>query len=564
MDGVRRRIATLLAGLSFWAIAGGCLASDFTLERLNGSEAVDQNQVVSGALQANFQSTSRDEIVASSDAPHWWRLVVHDSVAHMDAPQLVLSHPSRKVAELWQPGETTPIRRTSHDVGRGGGLLRYHVFPLVPGLKAGDVLYLRVSAPTWTPSEVSIVPLEEVHLSELRFARYRTAVLVALAMTSLLAFGFFVALSERGYAYLGLTLLAQLAKLMIDGGEIAIWPWLAEVAVDRRTNILISTAAVLAGLRFVVFFLCLPQQQPRIARALTVCSAMLGGLLLLSLVQVWPASAYFGNTTMLIAFLLVAVAGVRALRRRLREAFYLLLAWAPVMAVLVATVGGYQGWWPMHEWIEPALPAGLASGGIGLLLGLTDRLHQLRKDRDAAQLRWKTDRLTGAITRDAVEEMLNERIQRSFSLGVPLSVIFIDIDRFKEINDQHGHAVGDAAIRIVAARARNWLQAEHLIARFGGDEMLVVLYGCGMAETYDLADKLRLAVTEHPLAIDKVKLRVSLSMGVSELQEGDTVQSLLQKADVALYQSKEGGRSRVTGFVAEVSRIASSGAEVNP
>ncbi|MET4727964.1 diguanylate cyclase (GGDEF)-like protein [Lysobacter enzymogenes] len=119
-------------------------------------------------------------------------------------------------------------------------------------------------------------------------------------------------------------------------------------------------------------------------------------------------------------------------------------------------------------------------------------------------------------------------------------------------------------IRIVAARARNWLKAEHLIARFGGDEMLVVLYGCGMADAYDLADKLRLAVTEHPLAIDKVKLRVSLSMGVSELQEGDTVQSLLQKADVALYQSKAGGRSRVTGYVAEVSRIASSGAEVNP
>ncbi|ALN64566.1 diguanylate cyclase domain protein [Lysobacter antibioticus] len=553
MEGFRRQIGRVLALVALWTFATGGWAADFRLERLDASSALPPEQIVAGARDSDFRSVGTAELVNPTGAPRWWRVTLLRSVADTELPQLVFTHPSRKTIELWQPGASAPFRRASHDPqSRGARSTRFHVFGLEPDLQAGDVLYLRVTSKTRTPSVLSIVPLADVYEAELAHVRYRTSVLVALALISVLAFGYFIALSERGYVYLGLTLAAQLSKLMIDGGEIAQWPWLAEMAADRRAGIVISTAAVLTGIRFIAFFLGLSQHQPRIARALNVCSALLGGLLLISVIQVWPISAYFGNTVMLAAFSIVAIAGLRALRRHQREALYLLIAWAPVMAILVAVVGGYQAWWPMTDWIESSLPAGLAFSGFGLFLGLTDRLRQLRKDRDAAQQRWTFDRLTGVITRDAVEVMLLEQMKRAVRYRQPLAVIFIDIDRFKEINDRYGHVVGDDAIRIVAMRARNWLRAEHLIARYGGDEMLVVLYGQDQRAAVEVAESLRMAVTLHPMSMQGLQLPVTLSMGVADLQAGDTLTDLLNRADAALYQSKMNGRNRVTAHSAVV------------
>lgn len=552
MEGIRQRIAIVLAALALWAVAGVALASDFRLERLESSSVLAPDQIVSGGRDRDFRPVGSDEVVASVTIPQWWRLVLTTSVTNTEVPQLVLTHPNRKTVELWQPGDAAPLRRITHDPEGGRRTSRFHVFPLAAGLRAGDVLYLRVTAASQTPSVVSIAPMEEVHQEDLAFVRYRTSVLVALALIAVLAFGYFFALSERGYVYLGLTLLAQLIKLMIDGGEIGQWPWLAQMAGDRRAGIVISTAAVLTGLRFIVFFLRLPQRQPRVAQALNVCSALLGGLLLVSVIRVWAVSAYFGNTVMLAAFAIVAIAGFRALLRRQREAFYLLLAWAPVMVILVALVGAYQAWWPITNWIESSLPAGLAFSGFGLFLGLTDRLHQLRKDRDAAQQRWTFDRLTGVITRDAIEGMLLEQMERAFRMGQPLSVVYIDIDRFKDINDRYGHAAGDEAIRIVALRARNWLNPGHLIARYGGDEMLVVLYDHDQSAAAEVAEELRLAVTQNPLSIQGHRMQITLSMGVADLALGDTLQQFLNRADAALYQSKTDGRARVTVYSAIV------------
>ncbi|WP_223619007.1 diguanylate cyclase [Lysobacter sp. ESA13C] len=553
MEGFRKHITNALALLALWLVATGAMGADFRLERLESSSAISSERIIDGTRDRDFRSVSSTEIVNPTAAPQWWRLVLERSVADTELPQLVFTHPNRKTIELWQPGQATPQRRATLDAeGRGVRPSRFHVFALAPTLRAGDILYLRVASATRTPAAVSIAPFGQVYEAELAHVRYRTSVLVALALISVLAFGYFIALSERGYAYLGLTLAAQLAKLTIDGGEIGQWPWLAEMAADRRANIVISTAAVLAGVRFIAFFLGLPQHQPRVARALDICSMLLGGLLCVSVIQVWSVSAYFGNSVMLAAFAIIAIGGFRALRRRQREALYLLIAWAPVMAILVALVGGYQAWWPMTDWIESSLPAGLAFSGFGLFLGLTDRLRQLRKDRDTAQQRWTFDKLTGVITRDAVEVMLLEQMDRALRFKHPLAVIFIDIDRFKEINDRYGHSAGDDAIRVVALRARNWLRTEHLIARYGGDEMLVLLYNHDQFAALQVAEDLRLAVTQHPLAVQGQLVPVTLSMGVADMQPGDTLTDLLNRADAALYQSKMNGRSRVTahGIVA--------------
>ncbi|QWP77485.1 diguanylate cyclase [Lysobacter sp. K5869] len=532
-------------------LVGSAHAASLRLERLD-RQGAQPDEVLAGAYDQEFRKVDGTSIVIPRPAPQWWRVVLGDLPADRALPQLVLSPPNQKRLEVWQPGERVPANRTAF--GPESELLhsaRALVVPLNAGLKPGDVLYLRITSPNLIASELSVEPMATVHAGDVQYAQFRASVLVALFIVALISFGYFAALREHGYAYLGITLLAQLANLMIEGGEIRVFPALAEFAMDRRTNIVINTAAVLTGIRFLMFFLQLQVQQPRVARLLNVCSALLGGLLLISVIHVTTFSAYFGNTVMLVAFGGIAVAIFRALRRRQLDAMYLLLAWAPVMVVLVAMVGGYQNWWAMPGWAIDGFPIGLAASGLGLMLGLTARLEQLRVDRDAAQRRWTYDKLTGVITRDAVEDMLRINIEKAHAAGSPLSVVFVDIDHFKSINDLYGHSAGDEALRIVALRIRNWLPTGHLVARYGGDEMLLVLIGLHQSEALVLAGALRETVSRNPLAIDGATVPLGLSMGVADLRPGDSSETLLRRADEALYRSKAEGRARVTGYGGE-------------
>ncbi|MFD0321965.1 GGDEF domain-containing protein [Lysobacter gummosus] len=359
--------------------------------------------------------------------------------------------------------------------------------------------------------------------------------------------GYAISLRQRGYAFLALTLVAQVITLAIEGGEVRSIEWLLSVAQDRRTNILLNTAAVLASVRFLMFFLNLPAMQPRVARLLDVCCVILFGIIALSTVQVWYVTALIGNLVLLVVIGAILKAIVSAMRQRLREAFFLLIAWAPLMMVLVVKVGGLQRWWPSFDWLEFAYPFAMTFGGIGLFFGLTDKLHQLRRDHDTARHRASHDGLTGVMSRTALDEALRNAVEEAHRTGRPLSVVFFDVDRFKTINDEHGHATGDEVLRIVALRTRNRLRAMDLCGRYGGDEMLIGLIDAPIDEALKLAEHLRAAVSDGPVAIDGKRLHIGLSLGVAQLRNGETLEQLLKRADAALYASKANGRGRVTG-----------------
>jgi diguanylate cyclase (GGDEF)-like protein len=131
--------------------------------------------------------------------------------------------------------------------------------------------------------------------------------------------------------------------------------------------------------------------------------------------------------------------------------------------------------------------------------------------------------------------------------GMPLSVVFFDIDHFKRINDEHGHPVGDQSLRLVATRTRGKLRKHDFLGRYGGDEMLVILPGTALDDALTVAEHLREAVNNRPLTIDGRVIDTSLSLGVAQLGVGETFERLLERVDTALYSSKSAGRDRVTG-----------------
>ena len=174
---------------------------------------------------------------------------------------------------------------------------------------------------------------------------------------------------------------------------------------------------------------------------------------------------------------------------------------------------------------------------VALVLSrLLDRLERLSR----------YDALTGLLNRRAIDELLVQEEQRARRLKGRLSVLMIDIDHFKRINDNQGHALGDRALAHVAAVLRSQLREIDHLARWGGEEFLAVLSATSAAEAQVMAERLCDRVRNLPLVNDDLHLALSASIGVAEWQGPDEpVARLLARADAALYQAKSHGRDQV-------------------
>jgi diguanylate cyclase (GGDEF)-like protein len=161
------------------------------------------------------------------------------------------------------------------------------------------------------------------------------------------------------------------------------------------------------------------------------------------------------------------------------------------------------------------------------------------------------DALTGLLNRRAFEEALDAEVQRSRRLGEPFSVLMIDADHFKEINDREGHAAGDRALQHLGTLLAAHMRDIDRVGRYGGEEFVVLLPGTARHEALVTAERLREKVQGLPPRWQERALPLTISIGVSKWRgDGDDVASLLARADAALYQAKEAGRNCVAVGVA--------------
>jgi diguanylate cyclase (GGDEF)-like protein len=152
------------------------------------------------------------------------------------------------------------------------------------------------------------------------------------------------------------------------------------------------------------------------------------------------------------------------------------------------------------------------------------------------------DPLTGMLNRNALQTRVAELVQQAAILREPVALVVGDLDNFKAINDGHGHAAGDAVLKDVAYRMRKALRAYDLAYRLGGEEFLVVQPGADGAAAADVAEALRRAIADEPIA----GLLVTISFGVSASAPGQfDYDAVFSEADLALYRSKQDGRNRV-------------------
>jgi diguanylate cyclase (GGDEF)-like protein len=171
------------------------------------------------------------------------------------------------------------------------------------------------------------------------------------------------------------------------------------------------------------------------------------------------------------------------------------------------------------------------------------------------------DSLTGLLNHAEIFGMLERELERARRERRSLSVILADIDHFKRVNDSLGHLYGDEALREVARRLQSKLRAYDGVGRYGGEEFLLVLPACDLPGAMQRANDLRLAIADAPVVSGGVEKAITISMGiaVSECIGVKEVETLVSRADAALYTAKNNGRNRVEYFVGE----AATGTGVN-
>jgi diguanylate cyclase (GGDEF)-like protein len=151
------------------------------------------------------------------------------------------------------------------------------------------------------------------------------------------------------------------------------------------------------------------------------------------------------------------------------------------------------------------------------------------------------------MNRRAFAALMHSELARCIRHGYPLSFALLDIDHFKQVNDTRGHGVGDRVIASMGDLLRNQLRRSDLAARWGGEEFVVAYTSTDMAGARIAAERLREAVEAHVIADDAgERVPVTASIGVATLNRGESFDSLVDRADRAMYASKTSGRNRVT------------------
>ena len=203
---------------------------------------------------------------------------------------------------------------------------------------------------------------------------------------------------------------------------------------------------------------------------------------------------------------------------------------------------------------EGALLSGAAEQSVAFLpamihvlgVGLGFLVLHVERNEAEAQASALTDPLTGCANRRAFSARIADELARLPRGGEPFAVVLADIDRFKLVNDTHGHGVGDQVIQHLAAVLQGDVRPGDLVARLGGEEFCVLARGATLDAAETLAQRMASRLRERPVAAGTATLAITASFGVAAARPGESWEALFARADQALYASKHAGRDRVT------------------
>jgi diguanylate cyclase (GGDEF)-like protein len=304
----------------------------------------------------------------------------------------------------------------------------------------------------------------------------------------------------------------------------------------------LQSAFLMSALLFLVLFsrslLRVPLHSPRLDWANRLLLALIGALLVLAPFHDYAVLVRPISLAVLWAMAMVLAMGFTAWRAGEPTARYYLFAWSAFVAGVVAYMLKSFGLLPHGFLTQYGFQIGTVFEFILLSVALGIRVQQLRQQS-------RTDALTGLANRSRFDELI-EAAFAQHGATAPLALLVIDVDHFKRVNDEYGHAVGDRVLQRVADSLRKAMQGPQEACRYGGEEFAILLPRTDLARACAVAEALRAAIID-----DRREPAVSISIGVACTAGARFAdpRALFRAADEALYAAKRGGRNRVVSAV---------------
>jgi diguanylate cyclase (GGDEF)-like protein len=561
-----RNWVVLLGLLGMGACATSAVADtpEFTIGLLPAALSdAPAAQLSSGALDARFAPYDAAEARQRSGSV-WLRVTplqastakeasAVQAVPGADMPVLVVHRGRQAQLQVYAHGEYTarprlaalPQFRAAQD----------EIFALPTGSAAGQAMYVRVTA-GWSGSEqlrFSLGTLGDTLARGTGDARIIALSFGALLAMSLAALTIWTLLADRVFLLYGLLFSTQALFVVYLSGQGFHWPLLGYAApLNSLAWNLPSTLGGAASCLLARELADLQRYAPRIYRILGGFAYAFVALIAANLLKLLGLSAAVNAVGNL---LFIACAGVTlagaflAWRRGSSAAGWFLVAWTLLEAFTIVAalrllfVPGAPGGHLLNYY---GLPLSMVAAAILIALGVADRLREQRLALSEAEKRAQTDALTGVLNRRSLIERLDAACLRAQARGLPIAVLFIDLDHFKQINDSFGHQAGDACLRAIIEPIHAELRQSDVIGRFGGEEFVVLLSSADAAAARPIAQRILERVGNVRVEGYGQTIRLTCSIGVAASDAlGVWGEHLIAHADAAVYVAKRLGRNQV-------------------
>jgi two-component system, sensor histidine kinase LadS len=515
--------------------------------------------VTGGALDARF-GTYDPRGSHRLTVPLWFRLTAPVVAEKGASPVLLVRAGMDQSIALYARQDGRTVTLTPATVVPNFGGAEDSVYALPPGLDAEAPLYARIArfgrATTDVHFSTSTLPrvLADAGAHQ-RIIALCFGALMAMAFSTLLVR--FV-LTDRLYPLYGTLFSLQALYLAYFSGQGFRWPLLALARPfsSYAWNIPVAISAAAAAL-FVREFANIRLFSPKVYRVFGWLALGFVVLAAANLLRVIPGFsiviATAGNLMFVVSALFTLIVSFLAWRSGNRAAGWFLIAWGLLCSfqILTALRLLYTRADDAQGLLYYGLAPSMVAAAVLIALGTSDRVRQQTLALTDAERRAQTDPLTGVLNRRSLIERLDGACMRAKARGHPISVLFIDLDHFKQINDSYGHAAGDACLAGVIAPIHAELRQSDVIGRYGGEEFVVILNGADAVAARPIAERICRRVAEVRIDGFGAPIHLTCSIGVAA---SDTLgvwgQHLIAHADTAQYAAKRSGRNQVQAAVA--------------
>jgi diguanylate cyclase (GGDEF)-like protein len=521
--------------------------ADYLIE---GEVALDFDEAMARQRAGGFEpetKTAPDFGIGSN--PVWLHLSIENDTGKaeeryfvggmtwLDRVDVFLLHPDGSRREIHSGDELPDAPGLTPGMG--------YAFPL--NFPAGhSELFLRVASVD--PMAIPVELLSHGHFDQRRlltgyYYGFFFGFLLALGIYNLLLFA---GTRERSYLYYSLALLSILFCNIAYTGHGAGWLWPQSPGFQRYVILVSMVVYNVMGLLFASRFLMLAKHLRRTQRV--VCWSMgiaVGGMLLALLLGSQLLAGLLAFVSMCAFSAGMFTLGLVSVWRQRPSAHYFLFATFFGMLGVGLTALSVWGKIPFNSYTFHAAEIGLVIEATLLALALANWMRQHREARYLAEQVARQDALTQLNNRRAFLEAAHPLLDTAARHDRPLSLVMMDIDHFKTINDRYGHKAGDEALVAVANLLKRMSRSSDVVARWGGEEFILLLPESDAQQAANHAERLRRAVSEMHIPAGDGVLTMTASFGIATRAPEMSLEALIDAADALLYEAKQRGRNQV-------------------